>query len=320
MESHETVSARSPNLEHLRTQAKQTALPSSAPGDLAAARTFIETLPAASDDAGESTTRRIRLADAQSAIARQSASPRGPISPATSNNCRLRGRNGIRVAEVDGHAMPGRWRPIAHADGRRPVPHGVPERPTKGVVCARRRGRPAHIDIESSKDLKPATWSYGIYRFDGDDLVLCLGLTGAPRPTQFATTSGSGHALERLRRSSPARPAHRDRRRAQRLGVHDAAVGTQPSSTRTAFALAMTPLLERLNRGMGTGALVEDGSRWPTRISRTGLRTLTGNETKVCSAGQVMVHAKIRIDEAQTPIAVDYVNVDEAPRPSRSAS
>ena len=61
-----------PNLEHLRTQAKQL-LSDLRAGDAAAARTFIEHLPAAGRMTPEKVLRAgFRLADAQSAIARQS--------------------------------------------------------------------------------------------------------------------------------------------------------------------------------------------------------------------------------------------------------
>jgi uncharacterized protein (TIGR03067 family) len=39
------------------------------------------------------------------------------------------------------------------------------------------------------------------------------------------------------------------------------------------------------------------------------MRTIAGNETKVVFGGQVMLHARMRLDESQSPIAVDYLNV-----------
>ena len=45
-----------------------------------------------------------------------------------------------------------------------------------------------------------------------------------------------------------------------------------------------------------------------------GSRTIAGNETRVVFGGQVMVHAKMRIDESETPIAVDYLNIGRGPR------
>ena len=71
----------------------------------------------------------------------------------------------------------------------------------------------------------------------------------------------------------------------------------------------MTPLLERLQGEWTPIALVTDGQPLAEAYLPFGLRTLAGNETKVVFGGQVMVHAKIRIDESQTPIAVDYLNV-----------
>ena len=36
-----------------------------------------------------------------------------------------------------------------------------------------------------------------------------------------------------------------------------------------------------------------------------------GNDTRVVFGGRVMVHAKVRIDESQTPIAVDYLSLKD---------
>jgi hypothetical protein len=36
---------------------------------------------------------------------------------------------------------------------------------------------------------------------------------------------------------------------------------------------------------------------------------MTGNEVKVVFGGQTMVHAKVRIDETRTPIAIDYLDL-----------
>ena len=47
---------------------------------------------------------------------------------------------------------------------------------------------------------------------------------------------------------------------------------------------------------------------------------MTGNETKVVFGGQTMVHARICLDESTTPVAIDYLNVGPAGRPSRAAS
>jgi len=46
--------------------------------------------------------------------------------------------------------------------------------------------------------------NHGIYELDGDRLRLCLSVTGGPAPTEFATSPGSGRALETLDRANRA--------------------------------------------------------------------------------------------------------------------
>jgi uncharacterized protein (TIGR03067 family) len=48
--------------------------------------------------------------------------------------------------------------------------------------------------------------SLGIYRFDGDTWILCLGMAGRERPEDFVTKPGSGHALEKLEREPEPKP------------------------------------------------------------------------------------------------------------------
>jgi hypothetical protein len=78
----------------------------------------------------------------------------------------------------------------------------------EGIFTIDVEATPAHIDVEFVAGPEVGNWSHGIFRLDGDELLLCIGVVGSRRPTTFATTRGSGHALERLRRSSSARPAN----------------------------------------------------------------------------------------------------------------
>jgi uncharacterized protein (TIGR03067 family) len=40
-----------------------------------------------------------------------------------------------------------------------------------------------------------------------------------------------------------------------------------------------------------------------------GSRSFTRNETKVVFGGQVMLHAKMRVDESHSPVRIDYLNL-----------
>ena len=71
----------------------------------------------------------------------------------------------------------------------------------------------------------------------------------------------------------------------------------------------MTPLLERLQGEWTPVTIVTNGQPLADAMLAYGSRTMSGNETKVVFGGQTMVHAKMRLDESTTPVAVDYLNV-----------
>jgi uncharacterized protein (TIGR03067 family) len=185
-----------------------------------------------------------------------------------------------------------------------------------GIFTIDAAQEPMRIDIEFIEGPEAGNWSYGIYELDGDQLTICLGLTGASRPVGFSTKPGSGHALERLRRASATRPE-------RVTGGTRTPVGkpggpktgppyVQPDVPAAAFDMPMTPLLRRLEGEWSAVELIRDGITMPAEWLSFGLRTATGNEVKVVFGGQVMVHANVRIDEGVTPMAVDYLNLSGA--------
>jgi uncharacterized protein (TIGR03067 family) len=137
-------------------------------------------------------------------------------------------------------------------------------------------------------------------------LTLCLGLVGSSRPRELATRPGSGHALERLRRVSASRPEN------VTGGTPPVAPLDEPvaeTGDPRSFEVALTPIYQRLGGEWSAVELVTDGKVAPEQWLTFGSRTMTGNELKVVFGGQTMVHAKVRIDESVSPIAVDYLNL-----------
>ncbi len=55
----------------------------------------------------------------------------------------------------------------------------------------------AEIDIE----IKDKEFANGIYKFDGDDLILCVDYSRADRPVKFETKDNPAHALYRLKKA-----------------------------------------------------------------------------------------------------------------------
>jgi uncharacterized protein (TIGR03067 family) len=303
-----------PNLEHLRSQAKHL-LADLRDGKLAAAQIFIKHLPAARGMTPDRVRRAgLRLADAHSAIARKSGFE--SWSSLTRHVEHLRALEGhwtFASMEVDAAAMP-----VAMMSSSRMLIDGdrfrmeSPEGIYEGIFSIDVEAVPHRIDIEFVEGPEAGNWSYGIYALDGDDLTICLGVTGAPRPERFATSPESGHALERLRRASNDRPSGVEG--GQRTTSVAQPKASAPAVDESAFAGLMTPLLQRLQAEWSPVALISNGTPLAANLLAFGSRTMAGNETKVVFGGQTMVHAKIRFDESVTPIAVDYLNIGRGAR------
>lgn len=299
-----------PNLDHLRSQAK-TLLADLKGGDVAAARVFIKHLPAAAKLApAKVKAAGLRLADAQSAVAREAGFKSWPDLARHVEHLRgLEGEWQFLSLQIDGNVMPagafGASRLLIDGDRFRTE---SPEANYDGVFSIDTAHDPMRIDIEFVEGPEAGNWSYGIFELNRDQLTLCLGLTGASRPNAFSTKPGTGHALERLRRASAERP---ERVTGGARGKKPAAppVDSETPVDTSSFDVPMTPLMKRLQGEWAAVKLVRDGEDMRADWLPFGSRTTIGNETKVTFGGQVMAHAKMRIDEGTKPIAVDYLNL-----------
>jgi uncharacterized protein (TIGR03067 family) len=297
-----------PNLDHLRGQAKAL-LDQLREGDPAAARAFVEHLPAARDmRPAAMRDAKFKLADAQSVVARKAGFSSWPVLSRHVEQLRsLEGEWRIARLEIDGNVMPAAI--IAHTriliDGDR-FRTESPEGTYEGIFAIDLEASPPHFDLHFVSGPDAGETSHGIFEQAGPDrLTLCLGLVHSSRPTELATRPGGGHALEHLERTSTARPV-------------DVTGGTPPPAEpaaavvredAAAFEVAMTPLYERLQGEWAAVELVTDGKPMPEAWLPHGTRTMAGNELRVVFGGQTMVHAKVRIDETATPIAIDYYSL-----------
>src|SRR5215468_4140495 len=82
-----------------------------------------------------------------------------------------------------------------------------PEATYEGVFNIDVEAEPHAIDIDFVAGPEAGSRCHGIFRLDGDHLDCCLDLNGGGRPADFRSAPGSGHAYERLARTSGARPA-----------------------------------------------------------------------------------------------------------------
>jgi uncharacterized protein (TIGR03067 family) len=293
-----------PHLDHLRRQAKEllSALQS---GDAGAAATIREHLPAAKKmTVDQIRAAGFRLADAQSAIARQTGFAGWTSLARHVEQLRsLEGTWTFTHLEVDGQAVPpgmtSHSRILIDGDRfRTESPEGVYE----GVFNIDVEAEPHAIDIEFVAGPEAGNTNHGIFRLLGDQFELCLDMNGKPRPTQFGTSRASGHAYERLARSSASRPAD------VTGGSPTARPSAQTTIDRTAFPYVEGPTLTRLQSDWSAVKVVLDGKELPKMMLTSGLRTATDNHVKVTFGGRVTVDALTRVDERADPIQIDYLN------------
>lgn len=293
-----------PNLEHLRTQAK-VLLAKLREGDPAAARTFIQYLPEAAAVSEEQVRERgFRLADAQWVVARKSGFAEWPALARHVGCLRsMEGTWAYRSLEVDGNAMPLSMlsKSFVLIDGDR-FRVESPEATYEGIFTIDVEQAPHRIDIDFVEGPEAGNRCEGLFNLDGDRFTICLGLVGAARPECFATTPGSGHALEELTRVTHARPSGVD-------GGTPVAPDPTPTTHAEEFKTVVTPTLQKLHGEWLPLELITSGKLLEPSYLPFGLRIQTGAETKIVFGGQTMVHAKIRCNEAATPIEIDYFNL-----------
>lgn len=294
-----------PNLDHLRRQAKAL-LAALAAGDPEAVATFRQHLPAVKGKtAAQIRKMTFRLADAQSAIARKAGFASWPKLARHVEQLRaLEGTWAFTHLEVDGATMPAAGLAASRIviDGDR-FRTESPEAIYEGIFNINVEAQPHEIEIEFVAGPEAGNRNYGIFRLDGDRLEFCLDMNGKPCPREFRTAPGSGHAYERLTRTSAARPEH-------------VAGGTppvvQPAPTvqdRAGFEYVESATLKRLHGEWTPVRIVHDGRELPAAMLRTGMRRATQNEVKIVFAGQTMIHALVRIDESTDPIHIDYYSL-----------
>ncbi|MFI4854686.1 MAG: TIGR03067 domain-containing protein [Phycisphaerales bacterium JB065] len=197
-----------PNLDHLRRQAKNL-LARVRAGESESIQFLIEYLPAVNGmSAAEIVSAGLRLADMQFAIARSTGFGSWPkLTQHVELLRRLEGTWAFDSLEVDGQQVPS-----AHTQHSRILIDGdrfrteSPLAIYEGVFNIDAEASPPHIDIEFIAGPEAGNWNYGIFRLDGDRLEICLDMTGQPRPKEFGTAPGRGHAYEVLRRESGTAP------------------------------------------------------------------------------------------------------------------
>jgi len=160
-----------------------------------------------------------------------------------------------------------------------------------GTVKVNPTRKPKTLDLVFTEGHAAGTKHPGIYRLVGDRWTLCLATAGPRRPPTFASTAGSGFALETLERDVATPEAI-----APVAGLDP--FGLEPLGPPTEWE-GEWALVSAVSNG---GTMSADMVRWAKRVTR-------GDITTVTAGAQVMLTARFTLDASTNPGAVDYVNL-----------
>jgi uncharacterized protein (TIGR03067 family) len=206
----------------------------------------------------------------------------------------LQGAWSVVALEIDGEAASGEMLSGARIEieGSRFTSAGMGTI-YEGTVKVNSMTKPRRIDLHFDSGPEAGNVNHGIYELKGGLWKLCIATRGDARPAEFATSAGSGIALETLRRA-----AKKPVRTAKAAAVAAASVSVPVPAPATEIEGEW-----RMIEGIMNGVRMDDGAvQWVRRENR-------GNVSTVYAGPQTMLKVEFTYDPSQSPGAIDYVNL-----------
>lgn len=218
---------------------------------------------------------------------------------------KLQGTWVVTELEIEGQAAPAMGESKIVVNGRQftTIAMGAVY---EGTIEVDDSARPRTFDLHFTSGPEAGNTSLGIYELKGDTWKICLTLFGSKRPTKFATSAGSGLALETLRREGSGQGS--------KAGSKKFA-GDEPKQ-----AVAEVDIPDAVTVDFGPDqaipelagewhmvSCVRDGYALDERMVKTAKRVAEGNETTTTFGAKVFMKAKFRVDRTTEPKQIDYL-------------
>ncbi len=149
---------------------------------------------------------------------------------------------------------------------------------------------PRQLNMKFDTGPEKGNTNRGIYELDGVTWKLCLATRGDLRPSSFATTPGSGFALETLTRGDAS------------VAAENTAVQASPPEQTSALATEFEGEWSMLSGIVNGQPLDPSAVPWVKRVTR-------GSQTTVYAGPQVMLKFEFTTDSSKSPQAIDYRNL-----------
>jgi uncharacterized protein (TIGR03067 family) len=192
----------------------------------------------------------------------------------------LQGLWNITSLEVDGAALPpGSFTGAGiEVKGDRFVSMGMGAA-YGGSITVNAGAKPRKLSLQFIEGPETGNINNGIYELDGDHWRICLATTSGPAPVRFATSPGSGFALETLERGTAQAPE----------------IASQGAITEIEGEWQMV-------------SCIRNGDALDETMVKTGRRVTRGSQTSVSFGDQLFLQASFTVDASQYPKTIDLAN------------
>jgi uncharacterized protein (TIGR03067 family) len=157
--------------------------------------------------------------------------------------------------------------------------------------------KPKAFDLKFTAGPEKGHTSLGIYALDGATWKLCLTVSGKSRPKKFATSPGSGLALETLHRAAAGAKSAKKAPSASKAKASPPAEAADPN---------FVPAPE-LDGEWAMVSCVMNGQALPQAFVKSGRRVSKGGAMQVLVSGQTMMTAQVSVNRSTQPMSMDYV-------------
>jgi uncharacterized protein (TIGR03067 family) len=194
----------------------------------------------------------------------------------------LQGAWTLASLELEGNPMPAAGGIRIHGDRFEAIGMGADY---AGRVEIDAGKRPKRFDLVFTKGPEEGNRNRGIYRLDGDEWTICLNMSGKARPSAFATSAGSGNALEVFTRGATA----------------PLTAGAEESAIAPAGEGELVGEWEMV-------AAWQEGYALDERMVKTGRRVTSATHTATWFGKQKYMEAAYTTDATGTPKTIDLAS------------
>jgi uncharacterized protein (TIGR03067 family) len=206
----------------------------------------------------------------------------------------LQGTWTITTLEVDGQQMSAPENAQIVIKGNRFTSIGMGAE-YAGTLKLDQSANPRRLDMTFDAGHAKGITNPGIYELKGDKLKLCLATSGTVRPKKFASTPGSGFALETLTRGkAPAAAKSKTKSK---------------TTTRSASATKNNGPATEIEGEWNLVSAVMDGTPMDESMVKWVKRVTHGNQSTVTAGPQVMLKVEFTSDTSKSPRTIDYINL-----------